>query len=343
MEDRGYNDNYSEGCKSCQAGKWLCIFLTYLCNAKCNFCPSPFKQQDKIFSAFGDQPDVIFQYMKEVRFNGISFSGGDCFLVFNRLLKWVTEFKLKFPDIYYWAYTNGLAADDDKLKQLADNGLNEIRFNIAATGYNSALILKRIETAVMLFDKVAVEIPSIPADYEKLITVLPVLDSIGVSYLNLHEFMLMPEDPLTGKTQQAEYILNKESVVHYDPQSLSNTRRVIKFCRSKHFNIRINNCSLQKKDHQMLQRRLAMGRIFRKPYEKLTEDGLLKTWLVYSSQFSEEDVHSRLRHKTTPEHWEKYCITPDSSCNGHRVDELVFLPPLGIDDQRVLYQINKIR
>ena len=142
--------------------------MTYLCNAKCKFCTAPFKQEDKIISAFGNDPEVILRYLKSNQFNGISFSGGDCFLVYNRLLEWLTYYKKNLPDFYFWAYTNGLSVDEDKMKQLANSGLNELRFNIAATNYNSTEIIEIIKIATQIFNHVAIEIPSIPSDFNNV-------------------------------------------------------------------------------------------------------------------------------------------------------------------------------
>jgi len=297
----------SRGCRSCQSGKWLCIFLTYLCNAHCAFCPAPWKQQDKIVSAFGDDPAAILKRIPRDAVKGISFSGGDCFVVFDRLVDWLSYFKQRRPDIYYWAYTNGLAADESKLKRLADTGLHEIRYNIAATNYDSPPILEQIKMATGLFEKVAVEIPSIPEDYEKVISVLSLLDRMGVAYLNLHEYILNPEKCDRRKNTTGTFLLNKSVEIQYDPRSLKNTFRIRQFCGENSLKIQINNCSLQKKENQMLQRRKTMGMLFRKKYERLTRDGLLETRL------------------TVPYGQQK---------------KLFFLPPMSWDGKRVLLEVR---
>ena len=144
------NARLSRGCQLCQQGKWLCIFLTYKCNSGCHFCPAPHKD-DHVHSAFGNQKEEILSYLIENNFEGISFSGGDPFVVFDRLLEWLIFFKERLPDYYYWVYTNGLAVDRNKLEQLATEGMKEIRFNIAATEYLSPYIWEKIKIARQLF------------------------------------------------------------------------------------------------------------------------------------------------------------------------------------------------
>ena len=85
-------DNYSTGCRLCQQGKWLCIFLTHLCDAGCRFCPSLHKD-DRIFSALGNHYNEILEHIKCQDYSGISFSGGDPIMVFGRLLQWLKKFK----------------------------------------------------------------------------------------------------------------------------------------------------------------------------------------------------------------------------------------------------------
>ncbi len=337
-------DNNSRGCQLCQKGKWLCIYLTYLCNAKCVFCPAPFKQEDKIISAFGDSPEGIYQYLNSHNFEGISFSGGDCFLVFDRLMKWLSFFKKRCPDMYYWAYTNGLAADENKLNQLANAGLNEIRFNIAATNYNSPAILAKISLATELIKNVAVEIPSIPTDYHKLTNVLPYLDKINVKFLNLHEYILVPNDPYTKIANKNTFILNKEATLIYDKNSLQNTVKIKKFCKNQALKIQVNNCSLHKKEVQMLYRRLTMGEIFKREYDQLTQDGLLENYFIYPGKLTMQALQELIMANNN-NYLERYFVHPqafkkhmsNSSCT---VAKLSFLPPLSKNEKPKLLKVE---
>lgn len=328
--------NVSPGCRCCQNGKWVCIFLTYQCNAKCGFCASPWKQQDKITSAFGSTPSQVLSHIEEGTVDGISFSGGDCFLVYDRLVEWLSYFKKRRSGIYYWAYTNGLAADKSKLAHLAKLGLNEIRYNIAATGYDSPSILEQIRFATRLFQKVAVEIPSIPADYENLIRILPYLDAIGVAYLNLHEYILVGKGLPSQKNTTGTFLLNKDTVLRYHVRSLRNTTRIASFRRRRGLTIGINNCTLRKKENQMLLRRLAMGRMFQKSHERLRKDGLLETVLLPPVRISDSTIAKLLETEQGLASLERYCVHPAQGKQLRRVRKLLFMPPLGIDGRRVL-------
>lgn len=343
MRSSEFRDNYSRGCQSCQQGKWLCIFLTYLCDAKCYFCPSPFKQQDKIVSAFGDDPSVILKHIKNSSFNGISFSGGDCFTVFERMTEWLSYFHEHLPDTYFWTYTNGLRANDKNLRELADCGLNEIRFNITATNYNSPQIFKTVKAATSIFENVAIEIPSIPSDYQKLIDVLPYFDSIRVKYLNLHEYILTPDNPYKNLSLTNTFTLNKVSEVTFDPLSSQNTERIKDFCQKNGLKIRINDCSLQKKENQLLQRRLMMGEIFKNSYEELSDEGLLETHFIYPKEISTNDLKELFRSEGYDQ-LRQFFIHPkevkDNTAINSTTAKLSFLPPMSINDKRILLDIK---
>ena len=53
------------------------------------------------------------------------------------LLQWIGLLRRELPDLYLWAYTNGVPLTADLLGKLADAGLDELRFNLAATAYEN--------------------------------------------------------------------------------------------------------------------------------------------------------------------------------------------------------------
>lgn len=87
---------------------------------------------------------------------------------------------------WYKLYTNGLLAGEEKLRELRDLGLTEIRFHLGATGFSEE-VMENVRTAVKLINTVTVETPSWPLHRDKLMNALPYLDDIGVKHLNLIE------------------------------------------------------------------------------------------------------------------------------------------------------------
>lgn len=338
------NQQLSRGCQICQRGKWLCIFLTYLCDAKCSFCPAPFKQLDKTASAFGCDLSTLSKHLDNSLFEGISFSGGECFLVFDRMVEWLPYLKRRFPHFYYWAYTNAIALDEDQMVILASKGLNEIRFNIAATNYGSTVILDKIKTAATIFDFVAVEIPSIPEDYPKLEPVLHVLDDMNVNYLNLHEYIVVNGDPGT-LAGSGTFLMNKEAEIRYDLNSMPNSERIMSYCRNNGLRFIINNCSLDQKEMQMLQRRLVMGQMLKQHYDKIMNDGILETLFVYPQKVTYSEAQHLLSLNGVGSN---YFVHPDDvdrnfiEHHSGTIAKVHFIPPMSVHEDRKLYQIELI-
>jgi pyruvate formate-lyase activating enzyme-like uncharacterized protein len=265
-------------------------------------------------------------------YKGISFSGGEPFLVFNRLIEWLQFFKTAAPSIYYWVYTNGLEVTEERLKRLSDCGLDEIRFNIAAVGYDDPRVLNAVALAAEIIPHVAVEIPSIPEDYERLINVLPALNSAGVKYLNLHEYIIMnlqavSSHPAHKKVRIVD--LEDELVCHVG--SLANTERIIELCRRRGFDFIINNCSMDAKARQMQQRRRMMSRLAQTAVEDVDEEGFLITVLDSPHQLSIEKVEADLRSNRIGK-YEKYFAHPTHvhrrADQENSLIELTFSPPM---------------
>ncbi|HOW40239.1 MAG TPA: radical SAM protein [Bacteroidales bacterium] len=257
-----HQNHLSLGCQLCQQGKWLCIFLTYKCNAGCSFCPAPCND-DRIVSSFGNKKEEILSYLKDSEFKGLSFSGGDPFLVYDRLLEWLIYFRKHLPDFYIWVYTSGLEVSVDKMKELVANGMNEIRFNIAATGYLNDRIWEVISAAGKLFPHVSIEIPSIERDFRLAEKALERMNENGVRFLNLHDLIL--NDETAENVNGTPFLLNKVIPLIYDRTSIGNTERIIDLARQRNYGFIINHCSMNRKEHQMLQRRRMMGKVFNNP------------------------------------------------------------------------------
>ncbi len=179
----------SPGCAICGEGQWSCLFITNRCNAACFYCPAS-QTTDEIPSTQGlnfEHPETYAEYVRYMGFRGVSFSGGEPLLYFDRTLAYLKAVrKTASAEIYTWMYTNGLLAEKDKLHQLADAGLNEIRFDIGATGFN----LERVKQAQGIIPTLTIEIPAVPEEKDRLIALLPAMAEAGVSHLNLHQLRM---------------------------------------------------------------------------------------------------------------------------------------------------------
>ena len=291
-----YLGNLSPGCRACKEGAWDCIFTTMRCNLDCEFCYSPHDiPKDYAGSLLGSTPEQIEENHTRTRITGISFSGGEPFIEPQKLFEWVGWFTSRHPDKYYWVYTNGLLADEKKLRRLVELGVHEIRFNLAATGYDHPTVLENLETAAGLFPNLAVEIPAIPGHGAKVLSCLGHWSALGVRFLNLHELMHEPgtnSASMPGARQPIVMADGHRSAIHADSRGL--TLAVMQRVQEAGLSLAVNDCSLQSKVRQLRGRRTCLAPLTKESYEKLVGDTFYESLCVYGN-----GGHARTFHPDT--------------------------------------------
>ena len=332
----------SRGCHLCQEGKWLCVFLTYQCNAGCHFCPAPFND-DRIYSVFGNNKERILNYLKLTDFEGISFSGGDPFMVFDRLLEWLVYFRNHLPDYYFWVYTNGLEGNRDKLKKLALNGMNEIRFNIAATGYLNPEIWEKIKIAREYFSFVSIEIPSIKSDFPFLEKALSMMNETGIDFLNLHDYILTPGDIMQPEEISGNFNLNMSVNLKFALSSIQNTNDIIALSGERKHGFSINHCSMQQKENQMEQRRKKMAAMFSdREYDVILDDGTVCNYYKLPDGFLKSNFNEIRNSPGLLANYASRLIkahdVDDCFKTGSFILKVVYMPKMEIDlDKRIIH------
>ena len=271
----------SPGCRACKDGTWDCVFLTMRCNLACPFCCSPHDiPPDYAGSAFGRTPSEITAAYARTRITGVSFSGGEPFLDPSRLLEWVGQFTARRPDAYYWVYTNGLLADEETLRRLGELGVDEIRFNAAASGYDHPTLIRNMSAAARLVAGVTVEIPAIPAHGPRLLASLKRWCSAGVKYLNLHELLCEPGTNSAGLPGRP-VITEDLHVTAIDPASRRLTLEVMEMVAREGLPLSVNDCSLQSKLRQVRGRRRCLAPLTRAPWEMAVGDSVYETTCAF--------------------------------------------------------------
>ena len=181
----------SPGCRHCSGGTWSCLFINNRCNAACFFCPAP-QEVDGMPSTSAltfATPGEYADYCAETGVRGISISGGEPLLSPDRTLAYLRECKKRFGDgCHFWLYTNGTLVDSDTFRRLADEGLDEIRFNIIARDYRTDMV----GLAAKSIPVVTVEIPAVPEDSSLLRRAMHEMASAGAKHLNLHQIRCTP-------------------------------------------------------------------------------------------------------------------------------------------------------
>ncbi|MBN1936027.1 MAG: radical SAM protein [Anaerolineae bacterium] len=268
-----YLGELSPGCRACKEGTWDCAFTTMRCNLDCAFCYSPHAVPENYAgSAFGSTPEQIAANHAITHITGISFSGGEPFMDAHGLFAWAAWFQDHCPDKYYWVYTNGLLAHTENVQRLGELGIDEIRFNMAATGYDHPVVMANLAAAARFIPNVTVEIPAIPDHETKLLSCLADWCMSGVRYLNLHELMYEPDTnsaSMSGVRQ--DVITNDGHHSAVNPASRALTLTVMQYVQEHDLRLSVNDCSLQSKLRQLRGRRRSLAPLTRSAQEKLLD------------------------------------------------------------------------
>ena len=265
----------SPGCKACKSGQWDCLFVTMRCNLQCAFCLTPRGLVDQpMRSALGsDLPALCSQYAR-AGVRGVGFSGGEPMLQPELLLRWIGHLRRELPDLYLWAYTNGVRLADDLLGKLAEAGLDELRFNVAATAYENSHVARMLGEAARRLPAATVEVPAVPGHRSRLLESLETWAAEGVKYLNVHELIHeagSPSADMPGARMSCR--MPDDHRCDVDPASSDLAQSVLARAAEQRLPLAVHFCSLSNKARQLRGRRRLLATWTLQPHEQLREDG----------------------------------------------------------------------
>jgi len=270
----------SPGCRLCVEGSWSCLFVNGRCNCDCFYCPAD--QQTLGLPAtnaveFRTPADYV-AYLQRFGFRGVSLSGGEPLLTPGRTLGFLRAVKERFGDqVHLWLYTNGTLLTKEMARELAAAGLDEIRFDIGATGYQ----LKPTALAAGVIPHLTVEIPAIPEERELMQSKLAEMQQVGVNYLNLHQLRLTPYNfpKLAGRGYTFVHG-EKVTVLESELTAL----QLIRYGLDQGVELPINYCSFVYKNRfQKEAARRRNAALVRKPVEDFTANGHLRALALLGS------------------------------------------------------------
>ncbi|WP_347840984.1 radical SAM protein [uncultured Draconibacterium sp.] len=239
-----FHKQISDGCKLCGLGLWSCLFITGKCNANCFYCPAPQEEdhlpttQNLKFTSAAEYAE----YLNYFQFKGVSFSGGEPLLQFERTYEYLKQVRKKCkPETYIWMYTNGILAETQKFRKLAAAGINEVRFDIGATAFR----LDKIAAAKGIIPVISIEIPAVPEELERLKKLLPEMVKAGVSNLNLHQLRLTPHN-VKHLSKRNYTLIHAEQPVVLESELAA--LELIAYAHEHSIDIGINYCSFHFKN-----------------------------------------------------------------------------------------------
>ena len=297
-----FSGRLSPGCDHCRFGTWSCLYINGLCSASCAFCPQDrgmTVERPPVASVMVfEKPDVYLDFLKKFGYGGVGISGGEPFLVFDKVIAFITAVRKHLGGgTYIWLYTNGKHITKTRLERLKEAGLNEIRLNLTVHDYRTDIL----PLVRKLMPTVAVEIPALPGDYAKLENMVDRLSAIGVDHLNLHQLHATKANhhrlphglhffPTRRKT-----VPNAES----DLAAL----RVLEYVLHNRLDLSVNYCCQKYKNFfQSRTTRTRAAHVVCEPHETISDAGYIKRILI-----READIRKCLSVlgplKTTPCAW----------------------------------------
>lgn len=193
----GEDTKFPPGCISCLFGDGLGgIRKTHTCNLTCEFCyyhdnldntePVPEDMWDigeKLYET--EDIDLLLSIQKKP--SGVAYVYLEPFM---EIVKYYPVVK-KFSDagVHQHMYTNGTLCTEENLKALAEAGLDEIRFNLNASG-TSDEVIENMKIARKYFKWVGIETPMTPEFYDDFMAKKDEILGIGLDYMNCAELHL---------------------------------------------------------------------------------------------------------------------------------------------------------
>ena len=282
-----FTHTLSPGCLLCGQGAWSCLFINGICNARCFYCPS--SQDDSgppvtntlVFEKAADYADYVNQF----DIQGISFSGGEPFLTFDRVLAFLEAVRTRVDHpVYTWLYTNGILVTREKLFALRDGGLDEIRFDLSANQYR----LDALEKAIGVIPRVTVEIPAIPEDLSPTRQLVADLACAGVNHLNLHQIRCTPYN--RGKLAARDYTFlhgPRVTVLETELAALE----LIRYSQENSIELPINYCShAYQHQFQAAGARRRCAGLVKAEYEDVTATGHIRRLTLAGPEEAVADV-----------------------------------------------------
>ncbi|MFX1235623.1 MAG: 4Fe-4S cluster-binding domain-containing protein [Promethearchaeota archaeon] len=282
-----------KGCQLCLKGEKTVLFLNGICQnpAHCYwYCPISTERKGKEFS-FANEIKIktnkeLLDEINKTKAKGMSITGGEPLSEINfqktiDLIKYVKE--KKGNKFHIHLYTNGISFSEEKANKLAQVGLDELRFNPPEEKWNL------ISFALNIGIKVGAEVPMIPNEeyVMQLKKFILYLDKIGAHFININEFEF--SFPNSKYLIERGFKLKRGSIA-----AVENSKEIALTLLKEIYpkvSLKIHFCTTRAKDYwQLKERYLRRAKSIRKPFEEITEDGLL----VYAQVEGSKDNLNKL-------------------------------------------------
>ena len=277
--------SYNQGelppaCQYCVRGEKLVLFVTGICPRRCFFCPVSDQKYGKD-ARFANERKIetdedILTEAQLMRAKGAGITGGDPLAKLERTVHYIRLLKENYgKEFHIHLYTSLNLVTAETLQQLAEAGLDEIRFHL---DLDSPALWDRVRLAQQFPWQVGVELPVIPTKEAQLKKVIDFIPN-QVTFLTLNE--LETADNSHSSLVQMGF-QTKDSISYAIKGSLETGWRLLDYVEEKKYPLQVHFCTARLKDAIQLGNRLkreAQG--MKKPFDMVSKEGLLTRGALY--------------------------------------------------------------
>ena len=268
----------ADGCVLCTEGSKMVLFVTGKCKTGCVYCPVSAERvgKDVIYANEGLVRDFngIAEEAESMNAEGTGITGGDPLLNMERTLSSIRSLKERFgEDHHIHLYTSTI--DPEKVKQLAEAGLDEIRFHPSADVWTCISKTALPEIVRNKTISVGIEIPSLPDKKNELLALVKGVSELGVDFINLNELEFSESN--WDMMERFGYELKDEM-----SSAVLGSQELALECIAVS-TVPIHFCSSTFKDSVQLRKRLIRrAEHVARPSDIVTEDGTILKGLLYT-------------------------------------------------------------
>ena len=193
----GDDARFPQGCRSCLLGTGLsAIRKTNKCNLRCPFCYD-YGEMERIppigeglweiggTKFYERDLDLLFSIQKKP--TGVAYVYLEPFMEIEVYYGVIRKFRE--AGVHQHMYTNGTLTTEENLRALGEAGLDELRFNLGASGCADRVI-DAMRLAKRYIPRVGIETPMTPAFYEAFRAKKAAILGTGIDFINCAELHL---------------------------------------------------------------------------------------------------------------------------------------------------------
>ena len=243
----GPDEKFPRGCKSCLLGTGLsAVRKTNKCNIQCPFCynygeldcqPPIGEGMWEIGGSKFYEEDIDLLLSIQKKPTGIAYVYLEPFMEIEKYYGVISRFHA--AGVHQHMYTNGTLADERNLRALGEAGLDELRFNLGATGCADSVI-ENIALARRFIPYVGIETPMTPDFLSAFLKKKQKILDTGLDFINCAELHLNPNN-IENYAGEPMYMARQGYVSPIWSRQI--TMRMLKMADEEQWPIVVHDCS----------------------------------------------------------------------------------------------------